>query len=125
MLVSILAALLTAPAVAYLGANLIEWAAGNEGGIGVFGTAFDDWSRMTIAVIVVGGPAVALALITAAGARFRASRLETGGITAAVEVSVSKTRVRVAVVSALLLVGTIAYWYANNWPCYSNGQFLC
>ena len=125
MLVLVLAALLTVPAVAYLGANLIEWAAGNEGGIGIFGDTFAQWSSLELTALVVGGPICAVALLFISSFHMRDVSREETGISATFELTLSRGRIWVAAVSSLLLAGTIAYGYANYWPCYYNGQSLC
>ena len=125
MVITALAALLTLPAVGYLGANLIEWASGTEGDSGVFGSAFDGWSNVGITLLVVGGPLISLLMIASTSVRVQQARLDDGMVKATLDLRLPSARARLAVVSLLLLGGTVAYWLSQNWPCLYGSQWTC
>ena len=125
MALTLSATLLMLPGVAYLGANLIEWASGTEGTSGVFGNGFGQWSAAGLTLAVVGGPLLAFLIATLGSLRVRAAGREQGGIKASFDLHMPRERMFVAVVSVLLVGGTVAYWLAENWPCGYGSYFAC
>jgi len=122
---TVVAALLTLPGVAFLGANLIEWASGTQGNTGVFGSSFEGWSAAGLTLVVVGGPLLAFLLSTIGSLRVRAAAREQGGLQATFDLRMPRERMIVAAVSVLLVGGTVAYWLAENWPCSYGNYFSC
>src|SRR5688572_65931 len=125
MTISWVAGLLSLPAFAYLFANLLEWASGTQGSSGVFGDTFDGWSAAGLTALVVGGPLIAIAMIVLASLRIRETAREEGSVRATIDVHMARGRLRVAIVSLLLLAATIAYWFNQNWPCTYGNQWTC
>lgn len=100
------------PALAFLTVNVIEWLAGNDGGIGVFGSAFEGWEGIVNGV-VGAGPFAALLLILAPAVRFQATRTDAGFDTR-VHVRLSWRQTLLGVVTGLLAAGVAVYLLSAN-----------
>ena len=121
-----IAVLMCLPTLVFVFVNLIETLAGSDGSEGVFGTAFDAWSREINAVLVFG-PLLALALIVASGLRFHRER-GMDGFAATVELRMSKWTFRAAVIVSVVVAAVIAYGISENystWRDFHNQNWTC
>ena len=100
------------PALVFLMVNVIEWLAGNDGGIGVFGSSLEGGTGILNGV-VGAGPFVALVLILAPAVRVQAVRTEAGFDTR-VHVRLSWRQTVLGVVTAVLAVGVAVYLLSEN-----------
>ena len=118
--------ILCLPTLVFFYVNVIEIVAGNSGGLGVFGSTFDEWSAQ-IEVLLVFGPLAALALIVMTSLRVERTK-GVDGFAATVHLRMTKWSFRAALVILAVVIGVVSYGIVENysaWRDFRNGNWEC
>lgn len=116
-----LAALLILPTLIFVAVNAIEAAAGNSGGVGVFGGTLDRWQAEINGLLTVG-PLAALALLLLSRSNMRVG-LVSRGIEFSVQMRFAGWVLVLAVVTVLIALGVVVY-LLNGPICISKDWML-
>lgn len=118
-----LAALFALPTLLFVFVNLIEAAAGNQGGEGVFGTAFDGWS-LPIGLLLAFGPVAGFLVLLLSRSRLNFRQVD-GGVDVSVRLRLKGWALALTVVLGLVVVGVVYYFLTENIFCIPASWTIC
>lgn len=118
-----IAALFALPALIFIMVNLIEVAAGNEGGHGVFGDSLDPWER-EVNMLLTLGPVVAFLVMFLTHSHIRFARV-TRGFEVALHLRLKGLTLVLVLIAVALTAGVVGYLIAEDVFCTMETFPIC
>ena len=119
----LVAAIFALPALIFVMVNLIEVAAGNEGGFGVFGDSLEPWER-EVNMLLTLGPIVAFLVLLLTHSHIRIARVARG-FEASVQLRLRGLALGLVLLAVGLILGVVGYLFAEDVFCTMETFPIC